>query len=543
MDEWQRRTVYYTSVLIVTILGYTVAYQHGMATFEGEPTTFLHALQIVVETFTTTGFGSDAPWTSPEMNVLVIVMDITGVVLIFLALPVFVFPLLQDALSTTVPTRLTNGLDDHVVVCTYTSRAETLIEELQSRGADYVLIEPDRERALDLYEDGYEVIHTDPETAEGLAGANLTSARALVADVSDEVDTSIVLTARELSEDVRVVSVVEEPDSERYHRLAGADVVVSPRPLLGRSLASKVTSAVTAELDDAVEIGDDFEIAELAIQRGSPLAGSTLAESGIREETGANVIGAWFHGEFRSPLSPETTLTDGSVLLVTGTQEQLSALRSLTRSPVRRIEQGEAIVIGYGEVGRTVTEALETADVPYTVVDRDDLEGVDIIGDATEPDTLDRAGIDGARWAILALPDDTIAEFTALVIDDRSPETEIVARAEESQNVTKMYRAGADYVLSLSTVTGRMVASALLEEQVLTPDLQIELVRTSAPRLAGTSLAAADIRARTGCTVVAAEREGELLTDIGPEFVIDEDDTLVVAGTDDGINQFSTLAG
>ncbi|WP_254837793.1 potassium channel family protein [Natronomonas marina] len=542
MDSWQRRTLLYSAALLGTMLAYAVAYYYGMRVLEGEPTTFLHALQVVVETFTTTGFGSDAPWETPGMNLLVIVMDLTGVALIFLALPVFVFPLLGDALSTTVPTSV-EGLSDHVVVCTYTSRAESLIGELRSRDVDYVVVEPDREQALELYEAGYTVVNADPEDAEALEGACLEDARALVADVSDEVDTSIVLTAREIADDVTVISVVEEPDRERYHRLAGADIVVSPRPLLGQSLASKVTSAVTANLDDAVEIGDDFEIAELAVQRGSRLAGSTLADSGIRERTGANVIGAWFEGEFRSPVSPDDTLTDGTVLLVSGENAQLSELRSLTRSPVRRVERGEVVVLGYGEVGRTVTDVLENADCEYTVVDLEDGDGVDVVGDATEPETLRAAGIEDARSAVLALPDDTVAEFTTLVIDDLSPDTEVVARVEDAQNVTKMYRAGADYVLALSTVTGRMVASALLEEQVLTPDLQIELVRTTVAELDGVSLAEADVRARTGCTVVAAERDGELITDIDADFVVDDGDTLIVAGTDEGIQRFSELAG
>jgi Trk K+ transport system NAD-binding subunit len=542
MDSWQRRTLLYSAALLGTMLAYAVAYYYGMRVLEGEPTTFLHALQVVVETFTTTGFGSDAPWETPGMNLLVIVMDLTGVALIFLALPVFVFPLLGDALSTTVPTSV-EGLSDHVVVCTYTSRAESLIGELRSRDVDYVVVEPDREQALELYEAGYTVVNADPEDAEALEGACLEDARALVADVSDEVDTSIVLTAREIADDVTVISVVEEPDRERYHRLAGADIVVSPRPLLGQSLASKVTSAVTANLDDAVEIGDDFEIAELAVQRGSRLAGSTLADSGIRERTGANVIGAWFEGEFRSPVSPDDTLTDGTVLLVSGENAQLSELRSLTRSPVRRVERGEVVVLGYGEVGRTVTDVLENADCEYTVVDLEDGDGVDVVGDATEPETLRAAGIEDTRSAVLALPDDTVAEFTTLVIDDLSPDTEVVARVEDAQNVTKMYRAGADYVLALSTVTGRMVASALLEEQVLTPDLQIELVRTTVAELDGVSLAEADVRARTGCTVVAAERDGELITDIDADFVVDDGDTLIVAGTDEGIQRFSELAG
>ena len=194
-------------------------------------------------------------------------------------------------------------------------------------------------------------------------------------------------------------------------------------------------------------------------------------------------------------------------------------------------------------MGRTIADVLGRAGVEHTVIDLEDWEDVDVVGDAAEPETLERAGIEDARSAVLALPDDTVAEFATLVIDDLSPGTEVVARVESAQNVTKMYRAGADYVLALSTVTGRMVASALLEEQVLTPDLQIELVRTSAPGLDGTSLAAADLRSETGCTVVAAERNGNLKTDVGPEFVVDADDTLIVAGTDDGIDRFRELAG
>ncbi|GAA0196538.1 hypothetical protein [Haladaptatus pallidirubidus] len=67
-----------------------------MHIFEGERFSFLHSLQVVVETFTTTGFGLDVPWTSPEMDTFVIIMDLTEVILIFMALSVLIFPLLED---------------------------------------------------------------------------------------------------------------------------------------------------------------------------------------------------------------------------------------------------------------------------------------------------------------------------------------------------------------------------------------------------------------------------------------------------------------
>jgi Trk K+ transport system NAD-binding subunit len=538
MNKWQRRTLYYSALLVVVMLGFAGLYRHGMRVYEGERFSFLHSLQVVVETFTTTGYGSDSPWASPEMNAFVVVMDLTGVALIFMALPVLAFPLLEDALSTTVPDSI-DDVDGHVVVCSYTARADALTDELDSWDVPHVVVEPDRDRAIELYEDDHRVIHADPTSTAGLERASLGSARALVADVSDQVDASIVLAARETAEDVPVISVVEEPDRRSYHRLAGADHALSPRPLLGESLASKVTTSVTAGLGDVVEIGDDFEVAELPVRRDSRLVGTTLAESGIRERSGVNVVGAWFGGEFVSPPAPDATITDGTVLLVTGRDDQLEALRRLTLSEVRRFGPGETIVVGHGEVGRTVTAALDEADLPYTVVDRRDIDGVDVVGDATQPETLRKAGIEAARSAVLAMPDDTTTEFAALVIRDESPETEIIARVEESESVQKMYRAGADYVLSLATVSGRMIASTILEdEDVLSLDKQVEVVRTTAPELVGRTLGDAEVRSRTGCTVVGVERDGTVVTDVGPGFRVEAGDELVVAGTDDGVRRF-----
>jgi len=544
MSSWVRRIAYYLSLIGVVMVAYSIVYHYGMVTFEEEAVTYLHSLQVVVETFTTTGFGSDSPWTSPEMNLLVIVMDLTGVFLIFLALPVLVFPLLQEAISTTVPTAADQDLTDHVIICSYNPRSETLIAELDSWDVDHLIVEPSREVATGLLEEGYAVIHEEPDSASGLEAARLREARAVVADVSDTVDTSIVLTAKEIAEDVRVVSVVEEPDRATYHELAGADVVLSPRSLLGHSLANKVTTAVTTDLGDTVEVGEDFDIVELPVHRASELVGTTLAESGLRERVGVNVIGLWERGEFQSPPSPDATLDSGSILLVTGREEQLERLKELTVSDVRRFERGETIVVGLGEVGGTVAEALDQAGIPYTVVDRREVDGVDVVGDATEPDVLEAAGVADAGTVLLALPDDTAAEFATLVVRDLNPSAEIVARAEETEAVQKMYRAGADYVLSLATVTGRMTASAILEdEDVISLDTQVEVVRTRAPELAGRTPRGARIREETGCTVVAVEREGSVLTDVGPDFRFQADDELVIAGTDEGTNRFTELLG
>jgi Trk K+ transport system NAD-binding subunit len=546
-----RRAGYYLLFIATLIIVASLLYDGAMKAFEpgpypppGTEISLLHSMQVVVETFTATGYGSDSPWKSPEMNVLVILLDILGVGLFFLALPAVLLPLFQDALSPSVPTAADGDLGDHVVISAYTARAEALIDELVSNDVEYILLEPDRERAAELYESGYSVVHADAQSVEDLRGVNLSSAKALVADVSDRVDASIVLAAKEAAEEVDVVSVVEEPDLKAYHRLAGADRVLTPRQLLGERLAEKLTTGVRAETGDAIGVGDDFEIAELPVRRGSDLSGATLADSGLRERFGVNVIGAWFNGEFNSPAPLETPLESGTVLLVTGERDQLERLRESTYSTVRRFTRGETIVVGYGAVGKSAIAALEEAGLPYTVVDTEAYEQTDVVGDVTEPETLEAAGIESAQSILFALPDDTATEFATLVVRDLDPSTEIVARAERAAAVPKTYRAGADYVLSLATVSGRSIASYVLDgEEILSVDTNVEVVRTTAPGLAGETIRDAGVRERTGCTIVAVERDGTVITDIEPEFQVRGDDEVIVAGTDAGTTRFTERYG
>ena len=545
----RQRAKYYLVTVGLLVLVASVLYDYGMRRFEpgtyppeGVEVSLLYSMQFVVETFTATGYGSHSPWTSPEMQTFVMVLDVTGVAIFFLALPAIFIPLFRNALSASVPQTVDEEMTDHVIISTYTPRAETLVAELEANDVGYVLVEPDRDNALNLREEGWEVVHADPESVSGLEDANVSEARAVVADVSDQVDASIVLAAREATEDVKVVSVVEDTELADYHSLAGADVVLRPREQLGKSLASKVTTTASAE-DDGVRIGDDFEIAEVPVLRDSEIVGKTLSESRIRERYGLNVVGAWFRGEFRTPPPPDATLDRGTVLLVAGTEEQLEEFRDGTFSTVRRSLKGETVVVGYGEGGRTVAEELEEAGVPYTVVDEKETEGVEVVGDATDADVLCEAGIEDARSVVLVLPDDTTTEFVTLVARDLNDSVEIAARSQTSGSVGKTYRAGADYVLSVEAVSGRSVASEVLEEEILSVGTNFEVVKTEAPGLVGKTLKDARVRERTGCTVVAVEREGETLTDILPDFRGRENDALVVAGTDEGTNDFVETFG
>ncbi len=278
-----------------TVIAYTSHYQWGMSVFKGEQLSYVRSAQVTLETLTTAGFGGNAPWSSPEMNAIVLGMNLTGVLLVFFTIPFFVVPLLERALRTDPPTE--TDLSEHVIVCADSARETPLRAELGNEGVPELFVKRDADRTRTLIDDGIRAIHGDPETARTLENANVSEARALIVDVNDEVNANVMLTARRLNSEVRIVSVVEDGDTEAYHEYAGADDVIRPRVAIGERLATKARGL--GFRDEGVE--DDqtrLPLTEVIVESDSDLAGRTLAECEFKDRFGLTVLGGWFHGEF-----------------------------------------------------------------------------------------------------------------------------------------------------------------------------------------------------------------------------------------------------
>jgi Trk K+ transport system NAD-binding subunit len=538
MNDWQRRVAGATGVVAGTLLTYALAYQWGMRVYEDQSVLYIQALQVVIEAVTTAGFGSHAPWSSPQMNAMVLFMNLTGVLFVFLAVPLFAVPVLRDAFEQRPPETFSGA--DHIVLTPHTSRIETLIDELEAEGRDYVILEPDRERATALHVDGDPVVHGDPESVSALDRVDLEAATALVVDGRDEVDTSVILSAREISDEVQTVAVIEDESLEPYHRMAGADQVLSPRQLLGTRLAGEIPFLLRMAGDATIGIGEDLEVAELDIDSGSPLCNQTIGELRLRERFGVDVIGAWFDGTFKSPVGPETIIDCRARLLVSGAPDRIQGLRLEDSSTLQLRRRQRVLVVGYGRSGQAAVDVLADTEAELTIIDAKNRPSVDVVGDARDPEVYEEANVGTADAVIIDLDDDTTTLFATLIARNANPEAHIVARANEAENVRKIYRAGADYVQSLAEISGRMMAATVLDdEEVHSFRTKIDVVRQEAGRLAGRTLAGEDVRARTGCTVVAALRDADVITSLDPEaFVFRDDDQLVVVGTDEGIQRF-----
>lgn len=534
LSHRQRLIVLYVLGLTSIILFYTVVYNWGMRTLEGEQHSIFRSFQTVVETMTTTGYGADSPWETPWMNGLVVLMQLSGIAIGFFTLRVLIIPLFKHT-PVSLDDRLTSKTD-HVVIAEYRRDSDVLLDELERLGIGYVLIESDQEEAQRLSDAGYQAIHGDSETAETLERASIEDAALIIADAGNR-NTSIALTALNLNENLRVVTLTESPKQNRALERVGVDTAVSPHVLIGRRLAHKAATSIT--VPEGTPVGEDIEFREVLIRRDSPLRDVEVRDTPFFEHPQLTLVAGWFDGDLRLPPAPTDRLMPNTVLVVAGPEDAIDDVREEVSGIRSTREHTDIVIAGAGEGGQAAVDALP-GDVSVTTVDVEDREGVDIVGDVGDPEMLTAAGMTDATALIVTVDDDATALLTIALARSLTDEIEILVRVTDTDKVRTAFSAGADYVLSIQRATARLLAREVYGEEVVSPISQIRLVRTDASPFAGQSLEEANEGAETGWVLVGVERDGTFLTDGTTR--ISDDDAVLVAGTDAMIQEFEQEA-
>ncbi len=154
---------------------------------------------------------------------------------------------------------------------------------------------------------------------------------------------------------------------------------------------------------------------------------------------------------------------------------------------------------------------------------------------------LEKMGVTEAQAVILALASDSATLFDTVVIKDYAPHTPVIARVNQTENVERIYRAGADFALSISDVSGQILARKLLGEESYAIGPALKLQRAKVGTLVGYHPAELKIRDRTGCSVVAVERGKEVVRHFGSDFRFAAEDRVYVCGDRTALHCFSNL--
>jgi voltage-gated potassium channel len=223
----------------------------------------------------------------------------------------------------------------------------------------------------------------------------------------------------------------------------------------------------------------------------------------------------------------------------------------------KRIQQtkNHYIVCGLGDTGRHAAEELRKTGTPYVAIEisEEHIKRVRelypetfedllyVIGDATEEEVLEKAGIEQAKGIISALPHDKDNLVITVVVHQRFPKMRIVVRSADAKFSERMLRAGANSTVSPSQIGGLRMASEIirphavgfldlmLKEQSRT--LRVEQIEVHGPPWAGLSLESIALPANFNLLVLAVKSaEVKLWVNPPSTVILQPGSALIVMG-------------
>ena len=567
----EMRILIYFILFCLMILVFTVLFHNLYPVYEGIPVDWSESFLFVIQTFTTT--GSLLPITSDEMTLFSSVTMITGVVMLFMVIPLLLTPYIVGVLRSSPPKKISKRLSHHVVIIGDGELTRALLESLALCEKDILIVIEDENTAREVarkYRRRAFVIWGKYDDAHTWDLAGVKNADFVILCEDERTTASILLGIRAQTA-ARIIAIVDKISFDQYLQYAGADFVVSPKHVTGRILARHaVLNPGGDETEPAIpgldrlRIGDEasdekkLRLIHIPVMPKSKAMGKTLGELDLPGRYGISAPFMWKAGRIvpqkgpgektlgkRQAASPqfiadpkETEVIDPTTsLFLFGTAD---ALRRAVREEldVDREQIGHAVIAGFGDVGSAACTEMIASGISCVVVDSKKHDVDEVVGNAEDEDVLREARIGEARFCIVAVNDDHVNIFTTLMARNLNLGIRILARANEPGSVEKLYRAGADYVALLPRIGGQTVGRIVLADSITVlvdlPDGERVILRQVHHKK---TLSVGQIRA-TGVRVLGIERTDTVIVAPKTDEIVSTGDTVVVAGGTDQLKQF-----
>lgn len=298
-----------------------------------EPWSFPDALYMTVMTLSTVGaYSRELDQAGQVFTVVLVMGGMTSVLFALFAINTWLLEgTLLDVMGRRRMGRELEKLTDHIIVCG-AGRIGTLVaEDLKDAGVEFVVIDHNPERVLDLLEQDVLALEGPAGDEDTLMHAGIERARTLISVVHSDADNLyITITARSLNPRLAIVCRAEDEATVRKLKRVGADTVVAPYHLGALRIANAVLRpAVTDVIEMTSSASNVFglQIGEVRVTPQSRLVGKTLKDAHLRQELGIMVIAVQGAGGATeiNPSADQMIVPD-TVLVVIGKQEQLDRL-------------------------------------------------------------------------------------------------------------------------------------------------------------------------------------------------------------------------
>ena len=299
--------------------------------------TWIDAIYMTIITITTVGYGEVHPL-SPGEKVFASLLIIFAIFVVGYAIKVISeYILSQNNIGNFKLKRVKREIDrmeGHVIVCGYGRNGRQAGQKLNDYDKEFVVIEQEEDIIEDYID---EVLFVQGNAVEDsiLLEAHIDTAATLISALPSDADNLfIVLTARQLNPDLKIISRATREETVAKLKLAGADNVILPDKIGGDHMANLVVTPDLVEFLDNLSVSgeaDSINVEQIAFENiCTDQVERTIMELDIRKKTGCSVIGYKKpSGEYVVNPEPTMVVKKDSRLILIGRPNQIETLKQL----------------------------------------------------------------------------------------------------------------------------------------------------------------------------------------------------------------------
>ncbi|MDA0999927.1 MAG: NAD-binding protein [bacterium] len=344
MGTLRRRLVVASGLLILVLLiGVT-----GYMVLEGWD--FLDSIYMTVISLTTVGYGETRAL-SGKGRVFTMFLLLSGMGILAYGIGTFTAFLVEGHLSNFLRIRnmlnRINRLQGHFILCGFEDEAHYVLEEFIKTQTPVVVVAKDIEK-LEKNFPGREILYIegDPTKEQFLKMANIENAKGLITALNtDSENLLVVLSARELSPQLRIISGVFDRDNLHKFQRVGANATVMATFIGGLRMASEaIRPTVVSFLDTMLRETDiTLRIEEVKVPGEWEHVGKTLREIHFPAHTDLVIVAVKPLDSAKHVYNPKSNyvVNEGDILIVIGALDQIFALRKFLGYQIEQEGEGE----------------------------------------------------------------------------------------------------------------------------------------------------------------------------------------------------------
>lgn len=331
MIKFFRSKIYLSLFLIVLVILFGVLGYRYLSDYS-----WIDALYMTIITVTTVGFSEVRPM-GPEGKMFTVLLIVSSVFILGFAISVITeYILSRNSLQILKKKRVKKTIDNlsnHVVVCGFGRNGMQASERLKAYDKPFVIIERDKE-IIERYDEDILFVEGDANDDEVLLNAGIRRAQFLITALPDDAtNLFVVLSARQLNNDLFIISRASLVNSQKKLLLAGANKVIMPDKIGGDHMASLVVMPDLITFMDKLSMEGEHttNLEEVAIEDfADQVACNSLRDLDLRRKTGCTIIG-YISPEGEYIINPEADLKmqPNSKVIVLGRPEQIKKLNEM----------------------------------------------------------------------------------------------------------------------------------------------------------------------------------------------------------------------